>query len=500
MAANPKAASSSYEALFARPGPVAGEAHRRALEAAVLIFAQERDGVSRVFDGADPSKLESAVERLEAFPEHGRPLERVVAELGGFLARHSIDTTHPACAAHLHCPPLVAALAADAVVSATNQSMDSWDQAPAATHLEQRVIQDLCALAGLPRGADGVFTTGGTESNRMGLLLARDTWAKRELDWDVRAHGLPPDARRWRVLASEAAHFTIHQAASELGLGDRAVVPVGVDAQRKLCPRALDRALAALDADGLTPIALVATAGTTEFGSIDPLPELAQRAYERSLWLHVDASYGGALLFSHRHRAALRGLELADSVAIDFHKLLWQPISCGTFLARASDSFDLLATRAAYLNPAEDENEGIPNLCGKSLQTSRRFDALKPLMSFHALGRATIGALIDRTLELATRAAIAIDAEPRLERINDPMLTTLVFRYVPQGHPERSDRVNASIRAALLGAGEGLIGRTRISGRLYLKLSLTNPCATESETQDLLERVVARGGQAEEAA
>jgi L-2,4-diaminobutyrate decarboxylase len=150
----------------------------------------------------------------------------------------------------------------------------------------------------------------------------------------VAADGLGPDAGRYRVLCSELAHFSVARAAAVLGLGGRAVRPVPVDDQRRLDPDELDRALGRMEAAGELPLALVATAGTTDFGSIDPLPALATRARARGLWLHVDAAWGGGLLFSDRHRGLLAGIEAADSVAVDFHKLLWLPAGCGAFLVR----------------------------------------------------------------------------------------------------------------------------------------------------------------------
>jgi L-2,4-diaminobutyrate decarboxylase len=172
-------------------------------------------------------------------------------------------------------------VAAAGLVAATNQSLDSWDQAPLATHLERRLVAGLAARAGFdPEVAGGVMTSGGTQSNLMRLLLARDDAAARS-GRDVAADGLGPDAGRYRILCSELAHFSVARAAAVLGLGGRAVQPVPVDRERRLRPEELDRALHRMEAAGELPLALVATAGTTDFGSIDPLPALAERARAR---------------------------------------------------------------------------------------------------------------------------------------------------------------------------------------------------------------------------
>ena len=250
--------------------------------------AAERTGP---YSGASPEELATVAAGIEPFPEEGAGLAAALDHLGRLSVRHAVDPGHPTCAAHLHCQPLAAAVAAAGLAAATNQSLDSWDQAPLATHLERRLLAGLAARAGLdPAVAGGVMTSGGTQSNLMGLLLARDATAARS-GRDVAADGLGPDAGRYRILCSELAHFSVARAAAVLGLGGRAVQPVPVDRERRLRPEELDRALHRMEAAGELPLALVAPAGTTDFGSIDPLPALAERARARGLWLHLDAAW-----------------------------------------------------------------------------------------------------------------------------------------------------------------------------------------------------------------
>ena len=242
----------------------------------------------------------------------------------------------------------------------------------------------------------------------------------------------------------------MEKAASQLGLGTDAVVRVAVDRELPHEPSGsagctLDSAQAA----GLLPLAIVATVGTTDFGSVDPSPELASLAQTAGAWLHVDAAYGGALLFSAQHRDKLRGIEAADSIGIDFHKLFWQPIPCSAFLLRDSRHFDSIKLNADYLNPEDHEDQGIPNLVTTSLLTTRRFDALKLWISFQSLGRAKLAAMIDRTVELARHAASTIRNTPQLELLSEPQLSTVVFRYVPSQHHTDSDAINAAIRQRL---------------------------------------------------
>lgn len=409
----------------------------------------------------------------EVLPEHGVGESTALAALVTAVAEGAADPTNPFCAAHLHCPPLPVAVAADLAASALNQSLDSWDQAPAATVLEQRTIAALAALAGMPCGA-GVLTTGGTDSTYTALLLARDA--------------APGPVQ---VYASAMAHFSVDRGAHLLGLPP--VVAVPVDADLRMDPAAL---AAVLTADA-RPV-VVATAGLTDTGSIDPLGELARVTHAAGGWLHVDAAYGGGALFSDRHASLLDGIELADSVSLDLHKLGWQPAAAGVLLTRDGAAFAPLDRRAVYLNPADDEEVGYTSLLGRSLRTTRRADVLKVAVTLRAFGRRGLGDRVDACFDLARVATALVVASPALELTCAPVLTTLVFRY-RTADPARSDAVNAGLRRRLLREGSAVVGRTELAGAMHLKLTLLNPDATSADLAALLALVVA-AGRAEETA
>jgi L-2,4-diaminobutyrate decarboxylase len=443
------------------------------------------------YSGKIPAALAEAVGN-DFLSQRQRSLEEIAKTLRTVVS-NSVAVSNPHTAAHLHCPPLLAALAAEVVISALNQSMDSFDQAPIATVVEQKMIRWLCTEAGLPTTAAGTFTTGGSQSNYMGLLLARDAFLLRHCSWSAQKSGLPPEARRMRILCSDAAHFTVEKSASQLGLGTDSVVRIEVDDHFRMKSSSLRSSLEALETQGLLPMAIVATAGTTDFGSIDPLPEIGAIAHEAKAWLHVDAAYGGALLFSAQHRDRLAGIENADSIAIDFHKLFWQPIPCSAFLLRDSRHFDTIRLYADYLNPEIHEEEGIPNLVTTSLLTSRRFDALKLWISFQALGREKLAAMIDRTMALANHAAIVVRASRDLELVCEPQLSTVVFRYISSGRELDGDRINREIPLKLFDRGVAVIGRTRVQSLHCLKLTCMNPATTEAEMERLIELIRSQG-------
>ncbi|MFF4652105.1 pyridoxal phosphate-dependent decarboxylase family protein [Streptomyces sp. NPDC001380] len=446
------------------------------------------------------------------------PLHRLTA----LLAHGSADPADPSCAAHLHCPPLALAVAADLAASALNPSQDSWDQAPAATALETLLVRDLAALVGYdPDDAAGVLTSGGSESNLMGLMLARDhvlggtgggtrdgsaAVAGGGPVRSVERDGLPP-GRTPRILASAAAHFSVQRAAALLGLGERAVVPVPVDRGLRMDTDALGAALSGCADRGETPVAVVATAGTTDTGAVDPLHRAADLAAAHGAWFHVDAAYGGGALLSDRLAPLLDGTARADSVALDWHKLGWQPAAAGVFLVRRAEAYAPLARRAAYLNPADDEDAGYPSLLGLSLRTTRRPDAFKIAVTLRTLGREGLGRLVDACHGLARHAAATADAHPLLELHAPPVLTTVLFHYRPQHPglhgPAARDALNAALRRRLLREGRAVVGRTELPGegpgRVRLKLTLLNPHTTPADVERLL-HAVAAAGQAEEAA
>lgn len=443
------------------------------VDTALVALAAGRKRRSGPIPAASPEEVVRRVDEAlagDTLPTEGVGDDAALRDLVTVVAEGAADPTDPACSGHLHCPPLDVAVAADLVASALNQSLDSWDQAPAATVLEERVIAALGDLAGLP-GAAGVITTGGTASTYTAMMLARDA-----------------DASPVRVYSSEIAHFSADRGAHLLGLGD--VVKVPLDDQQRLDATVLARLLAEAPT-GERPL-VVATAGTTDFGSIDPLPALAALSRAHGGWLHVDAAYGGGLLFSDTHRHLVAGVELADTVSLDLHKLGWQPAAAGVLLARDPALFGPLARRAAYLNPLDDEETGYTSLLGRSLRTTRRADVLKIAVTLRALGRRGLGERVDECLALAQYAAAAVRRRPELALTTDPVLSTVVFRYAgPDGTAD--DDTNGRLRRALLASGQAVVGRTEHEGRVRLKLTLLNPAATHADTDRVLDLVVAAG-------
>ncbi|MCW3121145.1 MAG: L-2,4-diaminobutyrate decarboxylase [Flavipsychrobacter sp.] len=487
-------ANNAFREYFLNDSSESVAAYRQVMTSLAETIAEQVKGQQQPYSGKSPADLVAGIAALDIFPEHGDTLQNVLDRTKELVIESNISVYHPYCLAHLHCPTFIASLAAEMIISAFNQSMDSWDQAPAATMIEQALCDKLCEVYGFGADADATFTGGGTMSNFMGLLLARDHYSQTHFNWNIQLQGLPAEASRFRIICAEHAHFTIAQSASILGLGAHAVVKIaneGLDEE----VAALENTILSLKEQGLLPIAYVTTVGTTDFGSIGAIGQLADCAHKHGLWIHVDAAYGGALMFSDKHKYKLHGIETVDSVTIDFHKLFYQPISCGAFIVKDKAMFNYIKLHAAYLNPESNEELGILDLVSKSIQTTRRFDALKPFIALQHIGVKKFGEMLDHTIALADEVSNIIDEDPQLQLAYKTPINAVVFRYVPGEalSDAEADAINSDIKIKLLLSGKAIIGQTAVYERAYLKFTLLNPMTSVDQVVDLLNEIKEMG-------
>ncbi|MFE2171316.1 pyridoxal phosphate-dependent decarboxylase family protein [Streptomyces sp. NPDC059447] len=401
--------------------------------------------------------LGTAGDARDVLPDKGTGPHEALATLVHALAAGAADPADPLCAAHLHCPPLAVAAAADLAAAALNPSLDSWDQAPAASAIEALLTRTLAAEFYDTPHADALITTGGTEANQLGILLARER------------HG-----PALTVLHGANAHHSIPRAAWLLGLPPAVAIPTPTGT---LDPDHLAEALATTTG----PTLVTATAGTTDAGLIDPLHRIADLCDHHGADLHIDAAYGGPLALSPRHRHKLAGIDRAHSLTVDLHKLGWQPVAAGLLLVPDTALLTPLAHQADYLNATDDTEAGLPDLLGRSLRTTRRPDALKIATTLRALGRDGLVDLIDHTCELAHQLAERLDAHPGFELHAPPTISTVLFRPA-----HTTDDDVAALRRTLLHEGRAVLGRTHADGRLWLKATLLNPHTTARDLDTLI--------------
>ncbi|EIC84996.1 aspartate aminotransferase family protein [Serratia sp. M24T3] len=467
----------------------------RQTQEALALMTNTMKNVEKPFSGILPHELAPKFSEVNLDQPLGSN-EAALDELKDLYLRDAVWFHHPKYVAHLNCPVVLPSLLAEQIMAAVNSSVDTWDQSAGGTLIEQKVIDWTLGRIGLPASSDGIFTSGGTQSNLMAMLLARDSWCAAHHPGHLIKHrGLPQDAAKWRVFTSKLSHFSIQKSMAILGLGYDAVIPVDCDEHYRMDARLLEQEIQQCLHEGLIPIAIVATSGTTDFGSIDPLQDISKLCRHYGLWMHVDAAYGCGLLVSENHRQRLSGIEKADSVTVDYHKSFFQTVSCGAFFVREKQNLSHVTHHADYLNPLSAQQEGTPNLVNKSIQTTRRFDALKMWLTLRIMGPAALGDAFDSIIALTQAAHQLLKVHPAIEVLHAPELTTQIFRYVPrQGMNETLvDDINANIRKALFRSGNAVIAGTKVNGRQYLKFTFLNPTTTAADIEDVIALIVHYG-------
>lgn len=473
--------------LFTRDTP--GH-YAHALHTTVDTVAVHLAGVGAPRSDATAEQLQEIVSAVDLDRPLG-DLDAVVEETRRLYLDHAVHFHDPGYMAHLNCPVAIPAVAAEALTAAVNTAVETWDQSTTATLVEQRLVDWTAGRIGFPveDEPDGVFTTGGTQSNFQALFTAREERL-------ARPHPAAREERipRLRIVAAEHAHFSVAKAAHLLGLTRDAVVAVPAGRHGGLDVVALERAMHEIAATGGEVAAVVATAGSTDLGVIDPLSEIARACRVHDVWLHVDAAYGGGLLVSPTRRHLLAGIEEADSVTVDFHKSWFQPVAASALLLRAGRHLRFSTWNAEYLNPRHAVQ---PNLVDKSLQTTRRFDALKLWMTLRTVGADGIGRALDQVLDLAQEAGRIVAQAPDLELVAEPVLSTVLFRHRPPGTDEAdADRLVEVVRTALFDSGRAVVASTVLGGRRCLKFTFLNPGTTTDDVERVLERIRAAAREA----
>jgi aromatic-L-amino-acid/L-tryptophan decarboxylase len=348
----------------------------------------------------------------------------------------------------------------------------------------------LAGRFGLPDGAGGQVVAGGAVANLVGLKVARDRANEEAREGGVR------EGPRLALYASVESHVVQQRAADLLGLGSQAVRPIGVDDRWRMRPDALAEAIDRDLAAGVVPAAVVATAGTTATGAIDPLPAIAELCEDAGTHLHVDACYGGPAVLADELRPQLAGIERADSIAVDAHKWLYTPLLGGCVLVRdvrhLTASF---ATDPTYIWLDEDLRQGV-DFTMQGPDFSRGFAALRIWLSLLAHGRAAYGRRIAHDVALARYLGELVEEHPDFELMTPVSLSICCFRYAPvalRGDDEALDGLNRRLLTAVMGDGRVYCSNAVLNGRFCLRACIVN-FRTEAEQLELLLEVAAEHG------
>ena len=423
----------------------------------------------------------------ESAPEGPAGMDEILADFRARVVPGMTHWNHPGFLAYFDSTGSGPGVLGEALTAAMNVNAMLWRTSPSATEVEERALDWLRQMMGLPEGFHGHIQDTASTSTLVALAGARE-----RSGLGVREEGLAGrDLPGLRVYCSDQAHSVVDKSCITLGLGLAAVRRVATDEAFALDVAALRAAIAADLAAGHRPIAVVASVGTTSTTAIDPVPEIAEICAEHGLWLHIDAAYGGAAAILPEMRHVLRGCEHADSLAVNPHKWLFVPLDCSALYLREPDvvrrafayTLDILQTR---------EGESATNLMEYGPALGRRFRALKLWMVLRYFGREGLAARIREHIRLAKLFASWVDDAPGWERLAPTAFSTVCFRYLAPD--TEMDALNERILDAVNRSGQALLSHTRVRGRYSLRLAIGNIRTTEEHvrrTWELLQETAA---------
>ena len=406
-------------------------------------------------------------------------------ELVGRLIAGSNHLHHPRFVGHQVPPTLPIAALSEFCVALLNNSLAVFEMGPSGNAIERNLIRWMAHSIGWSERAGGVLTSGGALANLTALLALRQAKAGGD-PWNQGTGGRPA------VLVSEQAHYSIDRAVRVMGWGRHGAVPVPVDEEFRMRAEALEDSYSTATRAGLKVIGVVANGGSTATGTYDPLEEIADFCHERHLWLHVDAAHGAPAVLSHRYRHLLKGIERADSVVWDAHKMMLMPLLASAVLFRDREAGDrAFAQQATYLF-----DEHAPD--GSQDLGARTFECSKPALGFPLYAALTIcgidpfAAYVDSTFDLARRFAEMIRRTPDFEVAVEPDANIVCFRFAPPGR-DHLDLLQAKVRRDIVADGSFYLVQAQLPRGLHLRTTLVNPFTSEADLLALLEAVRAAG-------
>jgi len=422
-------------------------------------------------------------------PEEGLTADVILDKFEKEIAPYPFGNGHPRFFGWVNPPPSVIGIFADALAAAMNPSCAGGNHA--AIYVEREVIGWFRRILGFPAEAMGLLVSGGSMAALTALAVARHT----KCPFDVRSRGLQSVASRLVVYRSGETHGCHQKAIELLGIGSDNLRTVDHDSSLRLVPAALDAAIRKDVEAGLTPLAVVANAGTVNTGAIDPIDEIAVVCRRHDVWLHVDGAYGAPAVLSERYKSQLSGLEQADSIALDPHKWLYVPVEAGLVLVRNG-----AAMRAAFsLVPpylrTDGDIEGVggpPWFSEYGFQQTRGFRALKVWMAVRYHGLAGHRKAIERDIDHARALAEALRAASDFQLFEPQGLSIVCFRYLPRAErvtPEALDTINQLLLTRLQLSGRVFLSSTTIDGRFWLRACFVNPLASDDDVGAILDAV-----------
>ena len=412
------------------------------------------------------------------FPAEGKDC---FAEMISKTIDFSNHLHHPRFLGHQVTAPLPAAALCELVGTFLNNSTAIYEMAPANTAMEYRLIEWMAGRIGYDENSSGFFTSGGTIGNLTALLAARQAKA----GYNVWTEGIK-EGKDLTVLVSEQAHYSIQRAVAIMGLGQEAAIAVSADQSFRLDMAALHKTYAECVRKGSKVIAVVANACSTATGSFDNIERLAEFCRENDLWLHVDAAHGASVLLSDKYSSLLAGIEYADSVVWDAHKMLLMPALITAVLFKdGAHSYSSFNQEASYLfsNQAEDE---WYNYAHRTMECTKNMVGMKLYITLMTYGTRFFGQYVDSRITLTRAFADVIKESDDFEFAVKPESNIICFRYNPPAYSGSLDELQQKVREAVLGSEQFYLVQAYIKGACYLRSTIINPHTTLEHLKELL--------------
>jgi aromatic-L-amino-acid decarboxylase len=436
----------------------------------------------RVTTGKPQEVIRDLVGSTRSLPDRGVEPREILSQVTNKLIDHSLYNSHPRFWGYITAPSAPLGILGDLLAAGVNPNCGSCKLSPVANEIENQAIRWIAELIGFPAGS-GIMVSGGNMANFVPFLAARVAKAGPE----TREQGINHN-NRLKIYASAEAHTWIHKAADLFGHGTDAISWIRVDSTRRMDVSALRAAIEADQEEGNQPFIVVGTAGTVSTGAIDPLPQIAQVCREYDLWFHIDGAYGGFAAAVPEVHDDIRGLSLADSVAVDPHKWLYSPLEAGCALVRDPDA---LRNAFSYHPSYYHFDTEMINYVDLGMQNSRGFRALKVWLLLQQAGRDGYVQMIRDDINLAAEFHRLAKAAPDLEAFSHNLSIT-TFRYVPSDLRDRVGEteteaylndLNREILVRLETGGEAFVSNAVVNDKFLLRLCVCNFRTTQADIE-----------------
>jgi len=406
-----------------------------------------------------------------------------VLQLFRAVIDESIHVHHPKYMGHQVAAPAPVTALASLLSSLLNNGGAVYEMGAASTAIERVLVQRICREIGWQQESGGFLTSGGTLANLTALLAARRAKSKEDV-W------LQGSGKKLALMVSEEAHYCVDRAARVMGWGDAGIIKIPADDRLSIRTELLEEYLQQAKLNDIEVIAVVGSACTTSSGTYDDLAAIAGFCQKHNLWFHVDGAHGGAAVFSPKYRSLVKGMEEADSVVIDLHKMMLTPaLTTALLFKHEQHSYRTFAQQAQYLWSDQEEAEWF-NMGKRTMECTKLMMGVKAYALLKSYGTEIIDEYVTRQYDLGKSFADMLEARKGWQLAMQPATNIVCFRYCPDKMEEReAERMNASIRQQLLEEGEFYIVQTRLKNKFYLRTTLMNAFTTEKELTALLERI-----------